>query len=183
MESSSTLPPNIQIDHIYIKSEEEVQQIQRRHQILSCILTDETKYNEQLTQFYQKLQSVEKSLKTTKPAMGHHDYKILSSKFGDIHKISNQFKRDLKKALEEFRPELEVWEVFMQLHRNFYHYKEYSENLPKAREVAVKLEKEIKKNKSKSEEGRALVESLLTTSVGTAHYTLEQVRAAVVLNR
>lgn len=171
----SISPPNIQIDHRNIKTEEEVLQTQRRFQMLSCILDEEVKYHEQLTEFFRKLQAIEKSVKTAKPAMSNADYKTLSLKFAEIHRISNQFKRDLQKKLESFKPELEVWEVFMQLHRNFYHYKEYSENLPKAREVALKLEKEIRKQKSKSEEQKLLVESLLMTSVGGANYTLEQV--------
>ena len=139
---------DMQIDHIHIKNTEEIKQMQKRHQILTCILKDEEHYNTVLSEYLTKLKSVGDSLKTGKPYMNHNDFDHLNYNLNEIHQESNKFKLALSTFLENFKPEAEVYQIFKDLRNKVYLYNEYADKIKNANAVADKLENLLEKSKN-----------------------------------
>ena len=137
--------PELEIDHIHIKSSQDLDLFHARFKLLSHILVSETKDYNIFSAFLQAMKSIKDSyLKaSSKRFLPQSDFKILYENLHleQINSSIYQFKHALEMSLKDYNAESEFYTIFKDLKNQLHHFSTFIESQPQAMKVIHKLEK------------------------------------------
>ena len=128
------------IDHINIKSQEEIDLMDKRYKVITSILEEEERQNQIISAYISNLYQIKNSNKTSNPILpNNNDYTALESNWSKILEKENDFKQELNQFLDNFRADSQIYPIFNKRKKCLEYYEEYKKAYGEMSKVVEKM--------------------------------------------